>query len=76
MCLLLDMKTDLNLLLECLKSQMDCPLSQQEAVVTIYSICQQNSKKGFSLETVQAFMFTICAKKLVGTVKMSKGQKA
>ncbi|XP_040427133.1 telomere repeats-binding bouquet formation protein 1 isoform X4 [Cygnus olor] len=37
-----DMKTDLNLLLECLKYQMDCPLSQKEALITIYSICQQN----------------------------------
>ncbi|NXK44202.1 TERB1 protein, partial [Chauna torquata] len=39
-----DMKTDLNLLLECLKYQMDCPLSQKEALITIYSICQQNSE--------------------------------
>uniref|UniRef100_A0A8B9IF75 Telomere repeat binding bouquet formation protein 1 n=1 Tax=Anser cygnoides TaxID=8845 RepID=A0A8B9IF75_ANSCY len=38
------MKTDLNLLLECLKYQMDCPLSQKEALITIYSICQQNSE--------------------------------
>ncbi|KAM6063616.1 telomere repeats-binding bouquet formation protein 1 isoform 2-T2 [Theristicus caerulescens] len=37
-----DMKTDLNLLLECLKYQMDCPVSQKEALITIYSICQQN----------------------------------
>uniref|UniRef100_A0A8B9SZT0 Telomere repeat binding bouquet formation protein 1 n=1 Tax=Anas platyrhynchos TaxID=8839 RepID=A0A8B9SZT0_ANAPL len=37
-------KTDLNLLLECLKYQMDCPLSQKEALITIYSICQQNSE--------------------------------
>ncbi|XP_065704306.1 telomere repeats-binding bouquet formation protein 1 isoform X3 [Patagioenas fasciata] len=37
-----DMKTDLNLLLECLKYQMDCPASQKEALITIYSICQQN----------------------------------
>ncbi|NWZ18731.1 TERB1 protein, partial [Asarcornis scutulata] len=39
-----DIKTDLNLLLECLKYQMDCPLSQKEALITIYSICQQNSE--------------------------------
>ncbi|XP_032087005.1 telomere repeats-binding bouquet formation protein 1 [Thamnophis elegans] len=38
-----DMKTDLNLLLECLKYQMDHPISQKEALVTIYSVCQQNS---------------------------------
>ncbi|XP_053571860.1 telomere repeats-binding bouquet formation protein 1 [Bombina bombina] len=37
------MKTDLNLLLECLKFQMDNPQSQKEALVTIYSICQENS---------------------------------
>uniref|UniRef100_A0A670YJ68 Telomere repeat binding bouquet formation protein 1 n=1 Tax=Pseudonaja textilis TaxID=8673 RepID=A0A670YJ68_PSETE len=33
------MKTDLNLLLECLKYQMDHPASQKEALVTIYSVC-------------------------------------
>ncbi|XP_008572349.1 PREDICTED: telomere repeats-binding bouquet formation protein 1 isoform X2 [Galeopterus variegatus] len=37
-----EMKTDLNLLLECLKYQMDNPFSQKEALVTIHSICQQN----------------------------------
>ncbi|KAK6477141.1 telomere repeats-binding bouquet formation protein 1-like [Huso huso] len=35
------MKTDLNLLLECLKYQMDSPASQKQALVTICSICQQ-----------------------------------
>ncbi|XP_019475261.1 telomere repeats-binding bouquet formation protein 1 isoform X2 [Meleagris gallopavo] len=39
-----DMKTDLNLLLECLKYRMDCPSSQKETLITIYSICQQNSE--------------------------------
>lgn len=39
-----DMKTDLNLLVECLKYQMDCPSSQKEALIAIYSICQQNSE--------------------------------
>ncbi|NXC46624.1 TERB1 protein, partial [Penelope pileata] len=39
-----DMRTDLNLLLECLKYQMDCPASQKEALIAIYSICQQNSE--------------------------------
>ncbi|XP_047648590.1 telomere repeats-binding bouquet formation protein 1 isoform X2 [Phacochoerus africanus] len=38
-----EMKTDLNLLLECLKYQMDNAFSQKEALVTIHSICQQNS---------------------------------
>ncbi|XP_069758133.1 telomere repeats-binding bouquet formation protein 1 isoform X2 [Narcine bancroftii] len=36
------LKTDLDLLLECLKYQMDCPETQKQALVTIYSICQQN----------------------------------
>ncbi|XP_041078391.1 telomere repeats-binding bouquet formation protein 1 [Polyodon spathula] len=36
------MKTDLNLLLGCLKYQMDSPASQKQALVTICSICQQN----------------------------------
>lgn len=44
-CLMLvEMKTDLNLLLECVKYQMDHPVSQKEALITIYSICQENSK--------------------------------
>ncbi|MEE6499824.1 hypothetical protein FKM82_003599 [Ascaphus truei] len=38
-----EMKTDLNLLLECLKFQMDKPELQKEALVTIYAICQHNS---------------------------------
>lgn len=40
----LEIKTDLNLLLECLKYQMDNPSSQKEALVTIHSICEHNSK--------------------------------
>ncbi|XP_059848424.1 telomere repeats-binding bouquet formation protein 1 [Hypanus sabinus] len=36
------LKTDLDLLLECLKYQMDSPETQKQALVTIYSICQQN----------------------------------
>uniref|UniRef100_A0A3B4EGI6 Myb-like domain-containing protein n=1 Tax=Pygocentrus nattereri TaxID=42514 RepID=A0A3B4EGI6_PYGNA len=35
-------KTDLHLLLECLKYQMKCPDSQKQALLTIVSICQQN----------------------------------
>ncbi|XP_006878968.1 PREDICTED: coiled-coil domain-containing protein 79 [Elephantulus edwardii] len=38
-----EMKTDLNLLLECLKHQMDSPCSQKDALVTIHSICQQSN---------------------------------
>ncbi|XP_062318312.1 telomere repeats-binding bouquet formation protein 1 isoform X2 [Osmerus eperlanus] len=37
-------KTDLTLLLECLKYQMDCPDSQKQALLTIYSICQQREE--------------------------------
>lgn len=57
----LDMKTDLNLLLECLKYQMDCPSSQKEALITIYSICQQNSKNHFSLgNNTVIFICNVC----------------
>uniref|UniRef100_A0A4W5JAD1 Telomere repeat binding bouquet formation protein 1 n=1 Tax=Hucho hucho TaxID=62062 RepID=A0A4W5JAD1_9TELE len=38
------MKTDLSLLLECLKYQMRCPDSQKQALLTIYSICQQREE--------------------------------
>ncbi|KAM7011110.1 telomere repeats-binding bouquet formation protein 1-like [Passerculus sandwichensis] len=51
------MKTDLNLLLECLKYQMDCPLSQKEALITIYSICQQNSEASEYLREIGGLMF-------------------
>ncbi|XP_069596330.1 telomere repeats-binding bouquet formation protein 1 isoform X1 [Ranitomeya imitator] len=37
------MKTDLNLLLECLKFQMDNPDSQKETLAAVRSICQDNS---------------------------------
>ncbi|KAI5624302.1 telomere repeats-binding bouquet formation protein 1, partial [Silurus asotus] len=36
-------RTDLHLLLECLKYQMKSPASQKQALLTIASICQQNS---------------------------------
>ncbi|NWZ38112.1 TERB1 protein, partial [Brachypodius atriceps] len=52
-----DMKTDLNLLLECLKYQMDCPLSQKEALITIYSICQQNSEASEYFREIGGLMF-------------------
>ncbi|XP_050184189.1 telomere repeats-binding bouquet formation protein 1 isoform X1 [Myiozetetes cayanensis] len=51
------MKTDLNLLLECLKYQMDCPLSQKEALITIYSICQQNSEASEYFREIGGLMF-------------------
>ncbi|KAF1447128.1 Telomere repeats-binding bouquet formation protein 1, partial [Spheniscus demersus] len=56
-CLPLDMKTDLNLLLECLKYQMDCPVSQKEALITIYSICQQNSEASEYFREIGGLMF-------------------
>ncbi|NXM03618.1 TERB1 protein, partial [Tyrannus savana] len=52
-----EMKTDLNLLLECLKYQMDCPLSQKEALITIYSICQQNSEASEYFREIGGLMF-------------------
>ncbi|XP_009946182.1 PREDICTED: telomere repeats-binding bouquet formation protein 1, partial [Leptosomus discolor] len=52
-----DMKTDLNLLLECLKYQMDCPVSQKEALMTIYSICQQNSEASEYFREIGGLMF-------------------
>ncbi|NXW51546.1 TERB1 protein, partial [Nyctiprogne leucopyga] len=52
-----DLKTDLNLLLECLKYQMDCPVSQKEALITIYSICQQNSEASEYFREIGGLMF-------------------
>ncbi|KAM9626091.1 telomere repeats-binding bouquet formation protein 1 isoform 10-T15 [Morphnus guianensis] len=51
------MKTDLSLLLECLKYQMDCPVSQKEALITIYSICQQNSEASEYFREIGGLMF-------------------
>nr|XP_023412304.1 telomere repeats-binding bouquet formation protein 1 [Loxodonta africana] len=52
-----EMKTDLNLLLECLKHQMDNPFSQKDALVTILSICQQNSEASVYFREVGGLMF-------------------
>ncbi|NXP13027.1 TERB1 protein, partial [Thinocorus orbignyianus] len=52
-----DTKTDLNLLLECLKYQMDYPASQKEALITIYSICQQNSEASEYFREIGGLMF-------------------
>ncbi|XP_045047898.1 telomere repeats-binding bouquet formation protein 1 isoform X3 [Desmodus rotundus] len=52
-----EMKTDLNLLLECLKYQMDNPFSQKEALVTIHSICQQNSDAGVYFREIGGLVF-------------------
>uniref|UniRef100_A0A8D1XQY5 Telomere repeats-binding bouquet formation protein 1 n=1 Tax=Sus scrofa TaxID=9823 RepID=A0A8D1XQY5_PIG len=51
------MKTDLNLLLECLKYQMDNAFSQKEALVTIHSICQQNSNAGVYFREIGGLTF-------------------
>ncbi|XP_044275724.1 telomere repeats-binding bouquet formation protein 1 isoform X3 [Varanus komodoensis] len=51
------MKTDLNLLLECLKYQMDRPSSQKEALVAIYSVCQQNSFASDYFQEIGGLMF-------------------
>ncbi|KAB0393978.1 hypothetical protein E2I00_011688, partial [Balaenoptera physalus] len=51
------MKTDLNLLLECLKYQMDNAFSQKEALVTIHSICQQNSNASLYFLEIGGLMF-------------------
>ncbi|XP_060132444.1 telomere repeats-binding bouquet formation protein 1 [Zootoca vivipara] len=52
-----EMKTDLNLLLECLKYQMDHPTTQKEALVTIYSACQQNSDASDYFREIGGLMF-------------------
>uniref|UniRef100_A0A3B3UFR6 Telomere repeat binding bouquet formation protein 1 n=1 Tax=Poecilia latipinna TaxID=48699 RepID=A0A3B3UFR6_9TELE len=46
-------KTDLSLLLECVKFQMKCPDSQKQALLTIHSICEKrgnNETRAFRLE--------------------------
>ncbi|XP_017394720.2 telomere repeats-binding bouquet formation protein 1 [Cebus imitator] len=52
-----EMKTDLNLLLECLKHQMDNAFSQKEALVTIHSICQQNSNASVYFREIGGLVF-------------------
>nr|XP_060644241.1 telomere repeats-binding bouquet formation protein 1 [Anolis sagrei ordinatus] len=52
-----EMKTDLNLLLECLKYQMNHPTSQKEALLTIYSACQQNSHASDYFREIGGFLF-------------------
>ncbi|XP_005078740.1 telomere repeats-binding bouquet formation protein 1 isoform X2 [Mesocricetus auratus] len=52
-----EMKTDLNLLLECLKYHMGNPLSQKEVLITIHSVCQQNSDAGIYFREIGGLMF-------------------
>ncbi|XP_019912207.2 telomere repeats-binding bouquet formation protein 1 isoform X2 [Esox lucius] len=50
-------KTDLCLLLECLKYQMKCPDSQKQALLTIYSICQQREENVDSFREMGGVVF-------------------
>ncbi|KAG5273747.1 hypothetical protein AALO_G00155020 [Alosa alosa] len=50
-------KTDLSLLLECLKCQMKCPDSQKQALLTIYSICQQSGENVEFFQNLGGVMF-------------------
>lgn len=43
--LLAALKTDLSLLLECLKFQMKCPEMQKHALLTIHSICEKRGMR-------------------------------
>nr|XP_014348782.1 PREDICTED: telomere repeats-binding bouquet formation protein 1 isoform X3 [Latimeria chalumnae] len=52
-----ELKTDLNLLLECLKYQMDNPAAQKQALVTIYSICQENGEASDYFREIGGLMF-------------------
>uniref|UniRef100_A0A3P8YWG8 Telomere repeat binding bouquet formation protein 1 n=1 Tax=Esox lucius TaxID=8010 RepID=A0A3P8YWG8_ESOLU len=49
--------TDLCLLLECLKYQMKCPDSQKQALLTIYSICQQREENVDSFREMGGVVF-------------------
>ncbi|XP_042563354.1 telomere repeats-binding bouquet formation protein 1 [Clupea harengus] len=50
-------KTDLSLLLECLKCQMKCPDSQKQALLTISAICQQSEENVEFFQNVGGVMF-------------------
>ncbi|XP_021076275.1 telomere repeats-binding bouquet formation protein 1 isoform X1 [Mus pahari] len=54
-----EMKTDLKLLLECLKYHMGNPLSQKEVLITIHSVCKQNSDAGIYFREIGGLMFII-----------------
>ncbi|XP_038662148.1 telomere repeats-binding bouquet formation protein 1 isoform X2 [Scyliorhinus canicula] len=63
--MLCGLKTDLNLLLECLKYQMDSPVTQKQALITIHSICQQNSEASDYFREIGGLQF------VNGLVKLS-----
>ncbi|XP_051916217.1 telomere repeats-binding bouquet formation protein 1 isoform X2 [Hippocampus zosterae] len=50
-------KTDLSLLLECLKFQMNCPDLQKQALVTINSICEKKDHNVDLLREIGGVMF-------------------
>ncbi|KAG8437605.1 hypothetical protein GDO86_008351 [Hymenochirus boettgeri] len=57
------MRTDLNLLLDCLKCQMNSPKSQKEALFAICSICQKNRNESDYFREIGGLTFvTILAK--------------
>ncbi|XP_075392829.1 telomere repeats-binding bouquet formation protein 1 [Tenrec ecaudatus] len=51
------MKTDLNLLLECVKHQLDSPVAQKQALITIHVICQQNSNASAYFQEIGGLLF-------------------
>ncbi|GCB78973.1 hypothetical protein scyTo_0017812, partial [Scyliorhinus torazame] len=63
--MLCGLKTDLNLLLECLKYQMGSPVTQKQALITIHSICQQNSEASDYFREIGGLQF------VNGLVKLS-----
>ncbi|MBN3299436.1 TERB1 protein, partial [Amia calva] len=66
------LKTDINLLLECLKYQMDCPSSQKQALVTIYSICQQNGDIVDYFRDIGGLLFLFKLSKSVANVEVKE----
>ncbi|KAL1784013.1 telomere repeats-binding bouquet formation protein 1 isoform X1 [Sigmodon hispidus] len=50
------MKTDLDLLLECLKYHMGSPLSQKEVLITIHSVCKQDGDAGVYFRDIGGLM--------------------
>ncbi|XP_052023068.1 telomere repeats-binding bouquet formation protein 1 [Apodemus sylvaticus] len=54
-----EMKTDLKLLLECLKYHMGNPLSQKEILITIRSVCKQDSDASIFFREIGGLMFII-----------------
>lgn len=66
--LLSAIKTDLSLLLECLKFQMKCPDLQKQALLTIHSICE---KRGNSEPLMTEIYRVFAPNHLIGTLIIS-----